>query len=216
MIRHPLSSTGSPSGRIPLLHRYYGMLRLPAARPAALRCLRLAVPRPRRCLSCPTLSRSNRSASHERSAWGLVRRLPHSGFRRGDDRASQVPGEPHCGHALLFDPDGTVCARPLRRDDAAFRGHDGVGSRDSKFFRGSITRPVHSLSTLRSPDYSRTTQDSLPAVGLLCRAGLATRWVPLQGLAFHNAPPRPGFAWRTVTKFWGTFPIASKAGQEFR
>ncbi len=68
-----------------------------------------------------------------------------------------------------------------------------------KFFRGSITRPAHSLSTLRSRDCSRTTQDSLPAVGQLCRAGLTTRWVPLQGLATHVAPPHPGFAWRTAT-----------------
>ena len=37
-------------------------------------------------------------------------------------------------------------------------------------FRGSITRPAHSLSTLRSPGYPGTTQDSLPAGGLLCRA----------------------------------------------
>ncbi len=42
--RHPLPSTGSPWGRIPLLHRYYGMLRLPIAPPDALRCLRLSVP----------------------------------------------------------------------------------------------------------------------------------------------------------------------------
>ncbi len=38
-------------------------------------------------------------------------------------------------------------------------------------FRGSITRPTHSLSTLRSPGCPGTTQDSLPAGALLCRAG---------------------------------------------
>jgi hypothetical protein len=68
-----------------------------------------------------------------------------------------------------------------------------------EFFRGSITQPVHSLSTPRSRGRPRTTQDSLPAAGLLCRAGLATRWVPMQGLASHDAPPCPRFAWRTVT-----------------
>jgi hypothetical protein len=72
-----------------------------------------------------------------------------------------------------------------------------------KFFRGSMTRPIHSLSTLRRRDYSWTTQDSLPAVGQRCRAGFTTRWVPLQGLASHNAPPCPGFTWRTVTIFSG-------------
>ncbi len=40
-----------------------------------------------------------------------------------------------------------------------------------QFFRGSITRPTHSLSTLRSPGCPGTTQDSLPAGGLLCRTG---------------------------------------------
>ena len=44
MVRHRLPSTGSPTGGIPLLQQYYSMLRLPVARPAALRCLRLAVP----------------------------------------------------------------------------------------------------------------------------------------------------------------------------
>ena len=44
MTRRPLPSTGS-LGSVPLLHRYYEALRLPAAHPAALRCLRLAVPR---------------------------------------------------------------------------------------------------------------------------------------------------------------------------
>jgi hypothetical protein len=53
----------------------------------------------------------------------------------------------------------------LRRRDAAFRHFKNVGSRDYEPFRGSITRPVHSLSTLRSPGYPGTTQDSLPATG---------------------------------------------------
>ena len=103
----------SPDG-IPLLHRYYGMLRGPAARLAALRCLRLAIPRLRRCCSCPATGRSRRPASHGRWAWGLLCRLPHSGSQRGDDRDSQVPGEPQCGRALLFDPDGTGRTRPLQ------------------------------------------------------------------------------------------------------
>ena len=103
----------SPDG-IPLLHRYYGMLRDPAAHLAALRCLRLAIPRLRCCISCPASGRSLRPASHGRWAWGLLCRLPHSGSKRGDDRASQVPGEPHCEHALLFDPGGIGRTRPVQ------------------------------------------------------------------------------------------------------
>ena len=70
-------------------------------------------------------------------------------------------------------------------------------------FRGSITRPAHSLSTLRSPDYSGTTQDSLPAAGQLCRAGLITRRVPMQGFKRLCDPPCPGLAWRTIIRVKG-------------
>jgi len=108
-------------------------------------------------------------------------------------------GNPSASMPCSSTPAGSAGPGLYSPTDAAFRSRKGVGSRDDKFFRGSITRPAHSLSTLRSRDYSRTTQDSLPAVGQLCRAGLATRWVPLQGLASHHAPPCPGFAWRTAT-----------------
>ena len=63
-------------------------------------------------------------------------------------------------------------------------------------FRGSITRPAHSLSTLRRVDYSTTTQDSLPAAGQPYRAGVVTRRVPSKGFRSSH-PPFPGFAWRT-------------------
>ena len=41
-----------------------------------------------------------------------------------------------------------------------------------KPFRGSITRPVHSLSTLRRVDCSTSTQDSLPAADSALPGGL--------------------------------------------
>ena len=43
----------------------------------------------------------------------------------------------------------------------------------SLLFRGSITRPARSLSTLRSAGHPVTTQDSLPAGCPPCRAGLS-------------------------------------------
>jgi hypothetical protein len=91
MIRHPLPSTGSPPEEIPLLRRYYGMLRGPAAHPAALRCLRLAVPRPWRCCSCPALRRSNHPASHGRLAWGFPK-VPVAPFRPCTWRRQGFPG----------------------------------------------------------------------------------------------------------------------------
>src|SRR4051812_45637272 len=92
----------------------------------------------------------------------LVTRYLPPGNCREDDGASQVPGEPRCGRALLSDPGGIADARPLRRRDAAFRPFNNVGPAKG-IFRGSITRPVHSLSTLRSPGHPGSTQDSLPA-----------------------------------------------------
>jgi hypothetical protein len=104
---------------------------------------------------------------------------------REDGGASQVPGGPVCERAPLSDPGGTACARPLRRRDAAFRHFKNVGSREEITFRGSITRPAHSLSTLRSPGHPGTTQDSLPAAGQLGRTGLVTRRVPSKGFRFR-------------------------------
>jgi len=90
-----------------------------------------------------------------------------------------------CGRVLLSDPGGIASARPLRRRDAAFRRFKNVGSHEDITFRGSITRPAHSLSTLRSPGRPGTTQDSLPAAGQLFRTGLVTRRVPMKGFRFR-------------------------------
>jgi len=99
---------------------------------------------------------------------------------------SQTPeGPPGSGHS-------TQAMLPSARNTAS-------APSNSFQFRGSITRPMHSLSTLRRTGLPATTQDSLPAAGLLCRAGLNTRWVPLQGFRWrscHLLPPRPSFAWR--------------------
>ena len=59
-------------------------------------------------------------------------------------------------HAPLHDPGGTVApdhralALPLQRDDVAFRYFD-ASAPTTHSFRGSITRPARSLSTLRGP-----------------------------------------------------------------
>jgi hypothetical protein len=45
-------------------------------------------------------------------------------------------------------------------------------------FRGSITRPAHSLSTLRNAGYPIITQDSLPVGGQPLPGGISTHWVP--------------------------------------
>ncbi len=73
-------------------------------------------------------------------------------------------------------------------------------------FRGSITRPDHSLSTLRSAGRPAATQDSLPAAGLLCRAGFHTCRVPTKGFSVlsHSLPPFPSFPGAKMGFFGGT------------
>ncbi len=61
----------------------------------------------------------------------------------------------------------------------------------SRLFRGSITRPAHSLSKLRSPRHPVTTQDSLPAGGPLYRAGFAPAG-PFVRFLPPSLPPRLG------------------------
>jgi hypothetical protein len=156
-IRHRLPSTGS-SGRVPPLHGYYSVLRLPAALPAALRCLRLAVPR----LGSLFAPRRGEPAC---LGPGLGHPVARPGRLRGDDRASQVPGHPPYAHAPLSDPGGISVPGHSRHRDAAFRSCDDVGFHGFLNSRGSITRPAHSLCTLRSAGCPTATQHSVPAGG---------------------------------------------------
>ena len=91
--------------------------------------------------------------------------------------------------------------RPRQADygaaDAAFRSDDGVGSHDDNLFRGSITRPAHSLSTPRNAGRPapRKTRFRLPA------SFAGWDWLPTGFQRKVSAtwhPPFPGFAWRTI------------------
>ena len=86
---------------------------------------------------------------------------------RGDDGISQVPRQPLCEHALLFDPGGPDTPRPLTTYPMLPSVRLTTSAPRSVTFRGSITRPVRSLSTLRGSDYSDRH-----------RARLATHWRP--------------------------------------
>jgi hypothetical protein len=156
MARRPLPSTGS-LGMVPPLRWYYEALRLPVTRPAALRCLRLAVSRLHPCFAPVTAECLGHGP-------GVGNPVPPPGIIREGEGASQVPGEP---------PRTCPVLRP-RRDRrrqaiaAPRRGLPLCGRRRLPRrcrFRGSIARPVHSLSTLRSPGRPRATQDSFPAAG---------------------------------------------------
>lgn len=110
-------------------------------------------------------------------AWKVgARSFPYRSSHGGKQRVSQVPGKPSCVHALLSDPGGI-----------SIPSHCGISMLPSaiykasastlRTFRGSITRPIHSLSTLRSAGYPNTTQDSLPVDGWPLPGGVSTRWV---------------------------------------
>src|SRR5262249_12736341 len=122
----------------------------------------------------------------------LLTRYLQPGFRRGNDRISQVPGEPQV----------SVCH--VQSTPAGLRAPDHYGAAawplvseqqglPRKVFRRSIAWLSGSLSTLRSAGYPRPTQDSLPAVGQTLLDGLSTRRVPTKGFRVLTAshPPFP-------------------------
>jgi len=90
------------AGYVPRLHHYYEVLRLPAAHPALLRCLRSAVPSPRRSFA-PT----GPGAIRRPGGFGCGTPSTPLLLTDGDGRISQVPGEPLCAYALALDPGRT-------------------------------------------------------------------------------------------------------------
>jgi hypothetical protein len=92
---------------------------------------------------------------------GIVYRTPETGSSTETDRTSQVPGGPHYVHALLSDPGRTSALGHYRASVLPSAIHTASAPAKT-IFRGSITRPAHSLSTLRRMDCSTATQDSLP------------------------------------------------------
>jgi hypothetical protein len=88
-----------PLGQLfPRFHGTIKALRLPAAPPAALRFLRLAVPRERAHFAPYAVARGRRGA------WGWSPGIPVRVCFRGDDRISQVPGEPQFPFAHVLRP----------------------------------------------------------------------------------------------------------------
>ena len=137
-------------------------LRLPAVPPDALRFLRLAVPLTDAC----GFATHRRQATNTCVAGHIDHPVrPHiPGFRAETTGPPTFLGNPDCAYALLSDPGRTDHTRPLSVRRLGPRSDHDEGS-CGNVSRGSITRPGHSLSTLRRVDHSTTTQDSLPAAG---------------------------------------------------
>jgi hypothetical protein len=176
-------------GPVPLLPRYCEALRLLTARPAALRCLRLAVPRVRRWL------RSRRRTAHRQRAWVLVLGPPTDDLAR---RRSGLPGS--WGTPMrtcpALRPRRDLGTRPPRCLDVAFRAVNGVGSRSVP----SHGAPSHGLHAPCVRFAGRITppprNTRFRRVANPCRAGVVTRWVPAKGFrpsrVVHCHPPFPG------------------------
>ena len=162
-----------PPGRVPLLRRYY--------QGATTSC------RPSRRTSFPSLGGTSvalvlfaprRTSAPPRP--GVGHPVAPAGIYRGNDRISQVPGEPRLSVCTCsVDAGRTACTRPLRCSSVA------LGIRKAK-------APTKGLSKLNSMAFGlavyasqcglpRPTQDSLPAAGQALPDGLSTRRVPMKG-----------------------------------
>jgi hypothetical protein len=151
-----------PSVRVPQLQRYSGSLRFLDIHPAALRI--------------PSFGGTTvrRLAMQTRSDASLPARICFSGPRAvplcGDVEASQLLGDSLCACPARETPARPATPRQVRCAEIAFRRYNAVGPRGLSCSRGSVTRPTHSLSTLRSTGRPGATQDSLPA-GCLALSG---------------------------------------------
>lgn len=142
VIRQPLGSSGS-LGLVPHLHGYYWLLRLPAVHPALLRFLRLAVPLCARLFVSP-----GNVGTPSPGRGSLVCGFPNHCSDGGNVRVSQVPRGPPacmpCSPTPVGPSDPAIsilryCLPLIQRRRLPRFAH----------FRGSITRPAGSLSTLR-------------------------------------------------------------------
>lgn len=135
MTRRPLPSTGF-LGWVPPLQRYYEVLRLPAAHPASLRFLRSAVPTGVPSFA-PVEDRDTALAGLE----GLGEALPGLGLTDGDNRVSQVPGEPSARLPCSQTPAGPR-RLALAAPRCCPRSRDDEGSDDYSFSRLNHTASV--------------------------------------------------------------------------
>lgn len=120
-------------------------------------------------------------------------------FSGGEHRASQVPGEPPCQHALLFDPGGMV--RMSGNCDMSMLPSVVIktSAPANRKFRGSITRPIDSLSTLRPVRRRTRRKTRFRLVASLCRVGFAPTGFHRPISAALAASLAPKLAWRTMT-----------------
>jgi len=130
---------------------------------------------------------------------GLFDRAPIPALSHGDDQVSQVPGEPPCVHAPLFDPGELFTPGLLRRVDTAFRLPNDVGARGYY-----LSRLNHAACTLPVYASQRGSLRHHATLGTGWWPTFAGRdWVPaglrrkVSEITTTSLPPLSGFAWRT-------------------
>ena len=151
-------------GEFPCFDGTIKALRLPAAHPAALRCLRLAVPRLHSFVSLL-------GGRVRRQGLELVTRWLQPGSCRGNDRISQVLGEPRLSVCTCSTP---TPAGPLTPDHYGAAAWPLVIERQRLLrgvFRRSIACLSDSLFTLRSAGCPAPRKTRFRPLVRRCRTG---------------------------------------------
>jgi hypothetical protein len=151
-----------PSARVPQFQQCYGSPRLLVIRPAALR-----IP----SLGGTTLRRLAMQAWSDASLPARVSTGPRPVPFRGDDEASQIPGESLCACPDLGTPARPTAPRHYGAAEVAFRYQHAVGPRGQFMFSG-LNNTAYTLAVYASQHGSppSATQDLLP-VGCLALSG---------------------------------------------
>ena len=171
--------------------RFYGTikaLRLPAGPPAALRCLRLAVPR-EHARFAPAADACGR-----RRAWGCSPGIPVRVFFRGDGRISQVPGEPQFPFAHALRPRPADASLTVKG-----RSHGPRAGNDEGADNKGLSR-LNRMASGMTPYVSRcrlpvTAQGSLPGAGQALPDGLLPAGFlrKVFNSLYVRCPPFPSF-----------------------
>jgi len=156
---------------VPLVHRYYGVLRPPDSRFASLRFLRSAIPR----IVCDSSPYGPRRQA-DGSSWSLLYRLPpvRSSSKNCQDLPSSRGTHVTIRPALRPRWDRIRGSGPRVNGSGTAPAYKDNGGSPQIGFRGSIARHLVSLSTPRSGSYPpprKTRFRSL--VRKLYRAGFA-------------------------------------------
>ena len=174
--------------QVPPLHRYYWRAQTSCRLSHPTSFPRAAVP------SVRPFFRSLRSGTGLPKAWCLLAspRSPLLILPMETTGSPRFLGNPSRKHAPLFYPGGPTNPRLYRAGRCCLPSLQKRQPHDVGRFRGSITRPAYSLSTLRRMSYPTTAQDSLPARWLgFDGVGLAPTGFHSQISRRHRLPPFP-------------------------